>query len=159
MICSDTHCCTIFLTNLYQRGKLLVNSLQLCLIFSMGIFKIFEALFICIVTGVDPDFFNNASCLFSSIGSKVNIGNQGYIVTSELQFLFNISQVFSFLYTWCSNSDIFTTGIHHTNGLFYSTNSIHGICRGHTLNSDRIQCTHRNMSDCYFTSQKSGISI
>ena len=142
MVRSYAHGSSVLFTNFNKRNKPIANTLQFCSVRFVGVYNLFELLFIGVITRIHANLLYNAGRYFRGIRSEVNVGHKRSIVSQLVKFLANVSQILCFVFTGCSNPNQLTTRFNHTNAFSNGCFSIHGICSGHRLHTNRRIASH-----------------
>ena len=142
VIGSNTHRRSVFFTNFNKRNKTLTNAIQFSQIRFVGINNLFKFLFIGVIARIHTNLLYNASRYFRGIRSEVNICNQRSVIAQLVKLFANVSQILCFIFTGSGNSHQLTTRFNHTNAFSNGCFSIHRICSGHRLHTNRRIAPH-----------------
>ena len=125
MVGSDAHGCSVFLANFYKRSKSLTDPFKFCIVSWISILYVFK-LFCPRSCRIYPNFSTIRAAHSAAFG-----WNEYQQPKGEYPFFSNSFLMFSrFSRRWYlgRNTHQFTTGFYHTDTLFSSSQSIHGVC-------------------------------
>src|SRR6185437_10230995 len=98
MIGTDAHRGTVLFTDADQRREPLSDPVYLLVILRVGIFDVFEFLFVDIIAGVDAHFLHDARSDLRGVGREMNVRHQWRIVPAAAKLVADVQQVLRFFF-------------------------------------------------------------
>ena len=115
---ADAHGGVVLLTDIDKRHELLLNLLQLCGIFLVGVLQVLErAPGIYVVAGVDAHFLAILGSDVGGVGGEMNIGNEGLSVAVGLETGRDVAHVLGLAGALGGEAHELATGIDDALGL------------------------------------------
>ena len=143
----------MLLAEQHQRCKSLTHTLQLLLVFQVGIVTLDKLLLIDEIAGIHTYLLHPLGCLHSSIGLKMNIGHERHLATGGTQLACHMLQIRGMHFCLSRQADNLTPRLCQSQSLLYTSRRIERGSRKHRLNTNRIGTTQTNIAHLHLTSQ------
>ena len=162
VIGADTHGRTVLLANAHQRKEPITNTLQLGVVFHIGVLAHIEFLLVHVIAGVHAHLLHDARGDLGSVRREMDVRHQRCGVALRAQLLLDDREVLRFLLAGCSDAHQLTSRFDHSDALGHSGSRVHGIRGGHALHPDGVVATDADVADTHsacaptFVTQQAG---
>ena len=153
MVGADAHGSAEFLAELYQRGEVLADAVELFGVLLIRILADGEFFRIGKVTWIDADFFHPLGGFECGVGFEMDIGDERDVTSGSADTIADVFQILRILFGLCGDTCDFTTCLGESENLFDASLCITGVGGDHRLHTDRVitanaDVAHHDFASC-----------